>query len=76
MKGSAEMEVAHLGVERAAEIRAHLMKQFGGAGEGTEARQGRFKAGMPASIGAAAFPEGVNIPDKLRKLETERCALY
>ena len=76
VKGSAEVEVANLGVGKAAEIRAHLMKQFGGAGEGVEARQERYEAGMPESPGAAAFPEDVNIPDKLRQLETERCALY
>ena len=70
------MEVANLGMQRTAEIRVHLMKQFGVAGEDVEARQERFEAGMPALIRASTIPEGVNIPDKLRELETERCAVY
>ena len=75
VKGSAEMEVANLGMDSAAEVRAHLMKQFGGVGEDVEARQERFEAEMPASDGAPAFPDGINMPDKFRELETERCTL-
>ena len=70
------MEVTNLGMERATEVRAHLMKQLEGAGEDVEARQGRLEAGMPVSMGAPAFPEGVNFSGKLGELETERCALY
>ena len=76
MKGSAALEVANLGMEKAQELRHHLMKQFGGAGEDLRARQEVFEAGMPKSPGAAAFPESVDMPEKLRELEAERCALY
>ena len=76
MKGSAALEVANLGMEKAQELRHHLMKQFGGAGEDLRARQEVFETGMPKSPGAAAFPESVDMPEKLRELEAERCALF
>ena len=76
VKGSAALEVANLGMDKAKELRHHLMKQFGGAGEDLIARQEVFEAGMPKTPGAAAFPESVDMPEKLRELEAERCALY
>jgi len=74
--GSAALEVANLGMEKAHKLRHHLMRQFGGAGEDLQARQEHFEAGMPKSPGMAAFPEGIDIPDKLRQLEAERYELW
>jgi len=73
--GSAALEVANLGMNKGSQIRAHLMRQFGGAGEDLQARQDLFELGLPKSPGAPAFPEGVDIPEKLRELEAERFAL-
>ena len=36
--GSATLEVANLGMSKGSQIRAHLMRQFGGAGEDLQAR--------------------------------------
>ena len=73
---NAALEVANLGMEKACDLRHHLLKQFGGAGEDIQARQERFEAGMPANAGGIAFPSGTVIPDKLRELESERVALW
>ena len=75
VSGSAALEVANRGMERASKIRAHLMKQFGGAGEDLQARQDQFELGLPKTIGSPAFPPGVDMPEKLRQLEAERTAL-
>ena len=73
---SASLEVANLGMSKAHELRAHLFKQFGGAGEDIQARQERFEAGMPKNAGGIAFPAGTDVVEKLRELEAERVALY
>ena len=73
---SASLEVANLGMSKAHELRAHLFKQFGGAGEDIQARQERFEAGMPKNAGGIAFPAGADVVEKLRELEAERVALY
>ena len=75
VKGSAALEVANQGMEKASKIRAHLMKQFGGAGEDLQARQDQFELGLPKTSGSPAFPPGVDMPEKLRQLEAERTAL-
>jgi len=63
-------------MSKAHELRAHLFKQFGGAGEDIQARQERFEAGMPKNAGGIAFPAGTDVVEKLRELEAERVALY
>ena len=60
---------------KASKIRAHLMKQFGGAGEDLQARQDQFELGLLKASGSPAFPPGVDMPEKLRQLEAERTAL-
>ena len=76
VKDSAALEVANLGMDKAEDLRAHLFKQFGRAGEDVHARQERFEAGMPANAGGIPFYSGVDIVEKLRQLEAERVALY
>ena len=76
VEGSASLEVANLGMAKACDLRTHLLKQFSGAGEDIQARQGRYESGMPASERGIAFPSGTDVPEKLRELESERVALY
>ena len=76
VEGSAALEVANLTMENACNLRAHLLRQFGGAGEDIQARQERYEAGMPINPGGIAFPSGTVVPEKLRELESEMVALY
>ena len=74
--GSAGMEVETLGMSDAKGIRAHLLKQFGGAGDDVRTREERYQEGMPKAKGQPAFPPNVNVPDKLRELNMERVNLW
>jgi hypothetical protein len=75
VKGMAALEVESLGMENASQLKKHLFKQFGGAGDDIRAREEIYEAGMPGSKGAAAFPPGVQMENKLRVLQAERVAL-
>jgi hypothetical protein len=61
--GSAAFEVAKSTIDNACDPRAHLLKQFGGAGEDIQARQDRHEAGMPTNPGGIAFPSGTVVPE-------------
>jgi hypothetical protein len=76
VEGSEALEVANLTMEKAWELRHHLLKQFGGAGEDVQARQDRHEAGVPTNPGGIAFPSSTGVPEKLRELESERVALF
>ena len=73
--GMAALEVDGLGMNKAPQLKAHLHKQFGGAGEDIRAREEHFEAGMPDVKGGDAFPSGVQMENKLRTLQAERIAL-
>jgi hypothetical protein len=75
VKGMAALEVESLGMEDASQLKKHLFKQFGGAGDDIRAREEIYEAGMPGSKGSAAFPPGVQMENKLRVLQAERVAL-
>jgi hypothetical protein len=62
-------------MEDANQLKKHLFKQFGGAGDDIRAREEIYEAGMPGSKGSAAFPPGVQMENKLRVLQAERVAL-
>ena len=74
--GAAALEVQSLGMSKAPELRAHLHRQFGGAGDDVRAREERYSEGLPKSKGQPAFPKGVDIEAKLRELQAERIALW
>ena len=73
---SALLEVEALGMDNAKGLRAHLVKQFGGAGDDVRAREEHYQDGMPAAKGHAAFPPNVDMEGKLRQLSAERNALW
>ena len=69
--GSAEMEVVNYdgNVES---TRSHLYKPLGsGAGGDIHAKETEYDAGMPVK-GQPAFPKGVDMPEKLRQLESRQ----
>ena len=74
--GAALLEVHQLGMDSAQQMRAHLVKQFGGAGDDVRAREQRYSDGMPKSKNQPAFPANVNMEDKLRELQAERIDLW
>ena len=74
--GAALLEVHQIGMESAPQVRAHLFKQFGGAGDDVRAREQIFSDGMPKGKGQPAFPPNVNMEDKLRELQAERIELW
>ena len=52
--------------------RSHLYKQFGsGAGDDIHTKEVEYDAGMPEK-GQPAFPKGVDMPEKLRQLESRQ----
>jgi hypothetical protein len=57
-------------------LRAHLVKQFGGAGDDARAREEHCQDGMPAAKGQAAFPPNIDVVEKFRQLSAERNALW
>lgn len=59
VSGMAALEVEALGMENARQLKKHLFKQFGGAGDDIRAREEVFEAGMPKTKDGAAFPPGV-----------------
>ena len=69
------LEVEALGMENARQLKKHLFKQFGGAGDDIRAREEVFEAGMPVTKDGHAFPPGVQMENKLRVLQAERVAL-
>lgn len=73
--GMAALEVEELGMKNAPQLKSHLHKQFGGAGDDIRAREENLEAGLPEAKGAVAFPPGVNMENKLRTLQAERIAL-
>ena len=73
--GAAALEVQTLGMENAPQMRAHLLKQFGGSGDDVRARERVFDMGMPTSANSPAFPPNCDIEDRLRTLHAERVAL-
>jgi hypothetical protein len=73
---SALLEVEALGMDDARGLRAHLVKQFGGAGDEVRAREEHYQDGMPAAKGHAAFPPNVDVEGKLRQLSAERNASW
>ena len=75
VKDMAALEVEALGMENAKDLRKHLFKQFGGAGDDIRAREEIYEAGMPATKDSPAFPSGVHMINKLRVLQAERVAL-
>ena len=74
--GSAALEVQSLGMARSPQLRDHLHKHFGGAGDDVRAREELYSDGMPTAKGQPGFPAGVNMEDKLRILQGERIALF
>jgi hypothetical protein len=75
VSGMAALEVEALGMENASDLRKHLFKQFGGAGDDIRAREEIYEAGMPVSKDSAPFPTGIHMENKLRVLQAERVAL-
>ena len=73
LMGEASRQLRSVGVDRVGGIREHLFERFGG-GHCVELRrrEARYYLGMPKSVGAPAFPDRVNMVDKLDQLETER----
>ena len=59
-------------MDNAPEIRRHLHKQFGGAGDDVRAREEAYEACMVEYPGAPGFPKNVNMENKLRMLQAER----
>ena len=69
--GSAEMEIVNFDGD-VETIRSHLYQQFGsGAGGDIHAKEVEYDAGMPEK-GQPAFPKGVDMPEKLRQLESRK----
>ncbi len=69
--GQAELKIVNFSGDKS-EIRKHLYKQFGTGSAGDIHKQELdFEKGMPEK-GNPAFPIGVDIPTKLRELETRR----
>ena len=73
---SAALQVQSLGMNKAPQLRDHLHKHFGGAGDDVRAREEQYADGMPSAKGQPGFPVGVNMEEKLRELQGERIALY
>jgi hypothetical protein len=68
----AALEVESLGREKAASLKGHLQKHFGGAGSDIRNREHIYESGMPEKAGKAVFYSGVNIDKKLREMAAER----
>jgi hypothetical protein len=70
-KGQAEIEIINYDEDHGA-IRKHLYKQFGaGAGGNIHEKEIDFDRSMPEK-GKPAFPDGCNMGEKLRQLESRR----
>ena len=70
-KGQAEIEIINYN-EHHGDIRKHLYKQFGaGTGGNIHEKELDFDRGMPEK-GKPAFPDGCDMGEKLRQLESRR----
>ena len=74
-KGQVELEIINYTGNKM-EIRKHLYKQFGaGTERKIHVKERHYEKGMPEP-GQSAFPKGVDMPSKLRQLESRRLYFF
>jgi hypothetical protein len=74
-KGEALLCIEENGMKTAANIRAILKHEFGGADEDTKLREKMFDLCMPKTESSPAFPKVIDIAKNFRSINVERMAL-